>query len=164
MHTRGFRIVIEEVSRGDYHTVRLMCMWGACIMGALTYLSIKSLEYPGNVISATVSEFKEGIIRGQVITFPIAAVLLLLWFILIKKSKNLLEEIKDNCILSIFVGVLSAIVLSVCTYAVYSTPKYTGSRPGILLLDFLGMFSLVYGIVGLVIVKRCQKKRSKKKR
>ncbi len=77
MSTRGFRIVCEEVSRGDYHSVRLMCMWGAFIMGALTYLSIKSLDYPGNVISATLSELKEGIVRGQVITFPIAAVLLL---------------------------------------------------------------------------------------
>lgn len=162
MHTSGFRIVSEEIARGDYHSVRLMCMWGAFIMGALTYLSIKNLDYPGNVISATLSELKEGIVRGQVITFPIAAILLLLWFILIKKSKNLLEEIKDNCILSIFAGVVSAIVLSVCTYAVYSTPKYTGSRPVILLLDFLGMCSLVYGIVGLVVVRHWQKKRSKK--
>lgn len=162
MHTSGFRIVSEEIARGDYHSVRLMCMWGAFIMGALTYLSIKSLDYPGNVISATLSELKEGIIRGQVITFPIAAVLLLLWFILIKKSQNLLEEIKDNCILSIITGVASAIVLSVCTYAVYSTTKYTGSRSVILILDFLGMCSLVYGIVGLVVVRRCQKKRSKK--
>lgn len=162
MHTSGFRIVSEEIARGDYHSVRLMCMWGAFIMGALTYLSIKSLDYPGNVISATISELKEGIVRGQVITFPIAAVLLLLWFILIKKSKNLLEEIKANCILSIITGVASAIVLGVCTYAVYSTTKYTGSRPVIILLDFLGMCSLVYGIVGLVVVRRCQKKRSKK--
>ena len=130
--------------------------------GGTHILSIKSLDYPGNVISSTLSELKEGIVRGQVITLPIAAVLLLLWFILIKKSKNLLEEIKDNCILSIFAGVVSAIVLSVCTYAVYSTPKYTGSRPVILLLDFLGMCSLVYGIVGLVVVRHWQKKRSKK--
>lgn len=149
----GLKIIEEEVSRGDYHSLRLFCAWGAYICGTLTYLCLKRMEGPGNPVADTISDLKAGVVPGQVVTAGLAVIFLLLWGILIRKSKNLLEEIEDNCHMSIFAGVVAAIVLGVCTYAVYSTPKYAGSRPAILVLDFLGGSSPVIGVVGLVAVK-----------
>ncbi|WP_408072529.1 hypothetical protein [Butyrivibrio sp. JL13D10] len=105
----------------------------------------------------------DGSIQGSMMTMTFSAVALVIWFILFKCSKNIYEEVKENCYMAIGMGGLMAIVGGFFYYVTSTDPKYKSSSPTVGALALLGLTGLLLGIVVLIYVKHKTKRAHSKR-
>jgi hypothetical protein len=99
----------------------------------------------------------DGSIQGSFLTLATCAAAFVIWIILFFRSKNILEEVKENCYMGIGISLLSSIVAGFFYHVTASDHRYQSSSESLGGLTILSIIGLILSIIVLIIVNKRKK-------